>query len=239
MTAFCTLETKCPYLSNEKSRTEYLYIKNCSFSLNSELVKRGYRRFGEYFQRPICGFCDECVSVRIDAFKFKLSKSQRRNLRKNLKTNWMITRPLVDREHVELFKKYHKYMEHKKDWKYYDMDIRKYYDIYVLGYGKFGKEISFYDENKKLICVDLIDIVDDGISSIYCYYDPDFLHLGLGKFSLLKEIEFAKISNLRWIYLGYYVKGCDSLEYKKDFLPQEALREYVDFYQEPVWVDFK
>ena len=87
--------------------------------------------------------------------------------------------------------------------------------------------------------MDLIDIVDDGISSIYCYYDPDYSHLSLGKFSLLKEIDLAKQMGLRWIYLGYYVKGCQSLEYKKDFLPQERLVEYVGLDKSPIWVNFK
>ena len=103
----------------------------------------------------------------------------------------------------------------------------------------FGKEISYYDENGKLICVDLVDITDDGLSSVYCYYDPEYLNLSLGKFSLLNEIEIAKKLNLRWIYLGYYVKNCQSLEYKKDFLPQEKLKEYVDFDKEPIWEEFK
>ncbi|QOQ87234.1 arginyltransferase [Campylobacter corcagiensis] len=235
---FCTLDTKCPYLGDRNSRTEYIYIKGCLPEINNSLVKRGFRRFGRYFQKPICEGCGECISVRIDAFNFKLSKSQRRVIRKNSNTKIYISRPLADDSHVELFRKYHKYMNIKREWKYYDIDLIKYYDLYIAGYESFGKEISYYVD-EKLVCVDLVDIIDDGISSIYCYYDPDYSHLSLGKFSLLKEIGFAKEMGLRWIYLGYYVKGCQSLEYKKDFLPQESLVEYVDLDKSPVWVNFK
>lgn len=232
---FCTLDTTCPYLPDRKSRTEYIYIEGCNFELNSKLVRYGFRRFGRYFQKPVCQGCDKCVSVRVDSFSFLPSKSQRRVIRKNENTRWYYSRPLVDDEHVELFKKYHRHMYHKRDWKYYDMDLKKYYDLYVLGYGNFGKEISYYNEAGELICVDLIDILEDGISSIYCYYDPEYSHLSLGKFSLLKEIEFIRKSELRWVYLGYHVDGCQSLEYKKDYQPQEILTEYVGFDKDAIW----
>ncbi|NLY03554.1 MAG: arginyltransferase [Campylobacter sp.] len=234
---FCSLDSKCPYLDAHESRTEYLYIDGCSSELNSELIKRGYRRFGRYFQRPVCNGCQKCVSIRIDTFNFSPSKSQRRLMRKNSQTKFYYSRPIADLEHVELFKKYHKYMYFKRDWKYYDIDLMKYYDLYVLGYENFGKEISYYIDGN-LVCVDLIDIVDDGISSIYCYYDPEFSHLSLGKFSLLKEIELAKELDLHWIYLGYHVKGCQSLEYKSDFKPLERLEEYVELIEIPKWIEF-
>ncbi|PSM52683.1 arginyltransferase [Campylobacter blaseri] len=232
---FCTLDTLCPYLKDRQSRTEYIFINGCDFALNSKLVKYGYRRFGRYFQKPICKDCKECISVRINSFEFKPSKSQRRVIRKNEKTKWIISKPIVDDEHIALFDKYHKHMYFKRDWQYYDIDLIKYYDLYVIGHGNFGKEISYYNEYDELICVDLIDVINDGISSIYCYYDPDYAHLSLGKFSLLKEIEIAKSLNLQWVYLGYYVKGCQSLEYKKEFMPQQKLEEYVGFNEIPNW----
>lgn len=234
---FCTLDIKCPYLNDRDSRTEYLYIDGCSSEFNSDLVKRGFRRFGKYFQKPICKACNECVSVRVDVLGFEISKSLRRVLRKNEKTKIYYSRPIADEAHVELFKKYHKHMSIKREWKYYDIDLIKYYDLYISGYEYFGKEISYY-VGEKLVCVDLIDIVDDGISSIYCYYDPDFSNLNLGKFSLLKEIDIAKQLGLRWIYLGYHVKGCQSLEYKAKFQPQERLVEYVDLDKVPIWIKF-
>ena len=70
---FCTLDFACPYLGGRTARSEYLYIKDCDFEYNSSLVQHGYRRFGRYFQKPVCAACAECKSLRVDAANFKFS----------------------------------------------------------------------------------------------------------------------------------------------------------------------
>ena len=232
---FCTLDFPCPYLAGKSARSEYIYVQNATYFFNSNLVDHGYRRFGNYFQKPVCAGCDECKSLRIDALNFKLSKSQRRVYKKNEKTSWRFSKPILDGEHLELFEIYHSFMHEKRGWPKQNIDAEKYYDIYASGYGNFGKEISYYDEFDRLICVDLIDVVEDGISSIYCYYDPYRADLSLGKFSLLKEIEIAKKFNLRWIYLGYAVRECQSLKYKFDYRPYQILASYDDTDVPSVW----
>ncbi|MDA3056979.1 arginyltransferase [Campylobacter sp. VBCF_05 NA6] len=232
---FCTLDFPCPYLQGKSARNEYIFVKNASYSYNSNLVTHGYRRFGNYFQKPICAGCDECKSLRVDARNFKFSKSHRRVYKKNEKTTLSFSAPILDGEHLELFEIYHNYMSEKKGWPRQNITPEKYYEIYVEGYGNFGKEISYYDEFDRLICVDLIDIVEDGISSIYCYYDPYRSDLSLGKFSLLKQIEIAKKFNLRWIYLGYAVRECASLKYKFDYQPYQILSSYTDPHEPSLW----
>ncbi|QKG29369.1 arginyltransferase [Campylobacter sp. RM16187] len=232
--SFCTLPGLCPYLKDRDSRMEYSYISDCDFDTNDAMVKHGFRRFGRYFSKPNCNNCQECVSIRVDAQNFKFSKSVRRTIKKNTNTSIFISDPIVDEEHLRLYKKYHKFMEKKREWKYYELDLVKYYDLYVAGYGDFGKEISYYVD-KRLVGVDLIDIIKDGISSIYFYYDPDFAYLSLGKFSIYQQIYLALRLNLRWIYLGYYVKNCPSLVYKNEYKPYEGLKEYVNLDKEPIW----
>lgn len=222
---FCTLEDVCPYLKDRRARNEYKYIEDCSKDLNSELIFRGWRRFGNYFSRPVCAGCEECLSVRIVAGEFKLGKGDRRIVRKNLNANVkiLLRKPTVSDEHLFLYDKYHRFMEERRAWRRYDLNFRKYYNLYVEGASDFGYELVFFIEDK-LICVDLIDILNDGISSIYCFYDPDFSHLSLGKFSLLNEIKMAQDYGLEYIYLGYWVKKCQSLSYKADYTPSEILR---------------
>ena len=72
---FCTLEDECPYLKDRRSRIEYKYIENCSKEVNSELIRRGWRRFGRYFSRPICKDCKECLSLRILVDEYQFSRS--------------------------------------------------------------------------------------------------------------------------------------------------------------------
>ncbi|EMS8442098.1 arginyltransferase, partial [Campylobacter coli] len=101
------------------------------------------------------------------------------------------------------------------------------------GFMNFGYELAFYVEDK-LVCVDLIDWLEDGISSIYCFYDPDFSHLSLGKFSLLSEIKIAKKEKLKYIYLGYFVKKCQSLSYKADYTPNEILKGTKELFENEI-----
>ncbi|EIT3419312.1 arginyltransferase, partial [Campylobacter coli] len=178
---FCTLEDECPYLKDRRSRIEYKYIENCSKEINSELIRRGWRRFGRYFSRPICKDCKECLSLRILVDEYQFSRSERRVINKNTNTKIILRKPLLSNEHLFLYDKYHRFMEEKKTWKRYDLNFRQYYNLYVDGFMNFGYELAFYVEDK-LVCVDLIDWLEDGISSIYCFYDPDFSHLSLGKF---------------------------------------------------------
>lgn len=86
-----------------------------------------------------------------------------------------------------------------------------------------------------MIGVDLIDVLDDGISSIYFYYDPDYAKLSLGTYSLLYQINLADILDLEWIYLGYWVDGCKAFAYKPKFQPQELLDGFPDITDEAKW----
>ncbi len=231
---FCTLESECAYLANRRSRMEYKYIENCSPLLNNELVKRGWRRFGNYYSRPACKNCNECKSLRIDALNYTFSKSAKRTIRKNAETYYIINSPTLSNEHLELYEKYHSHMEKKKGWKKYSVKASGYHELYVEGAGSFGKEILYYRDDK-LIGVDLVDFLSDGISSIYFFYDPDFSHLSLGRYSIYIQIDLAKRLDLRWIYLGYYVKDCPSLNYKADYKPYEILQNNPKLTEKDIW----
>jgi arginine-tRNA-protein transferase len=231
---FSTLDGPCPYLDDKIQRIAYKYIKNCSKEYANTLVKSGYRRFGTFFSQPICENCYDCESIRVDVNDYKFSKSQRRVIRKNLKTPYIEQEPTISQEHIELYNKYHKYKSQHSGWKYNEITANEYFENFVDGAGEFGREILFFDDDQ-LIGVDLIDMVDDGISSIYFYYDPDYSHLSLGVFSLLLQIIFAQEKKLDWIYLGYYVKGCKSLEYKQKYKPYQKLINRVMDDQDYIW----
>lgn len=233
---FCSLPSLCPYLKDRDSRMEYRYVDACSFELNDNLARHGFRRFGKYFSKPTCQDCKECINIRIDVENFHFSKSAKRTIKKNENTRVALSQPTVNDEHLRLYHKYHKFMHQKRDWKYHHLDFRRYYDLYVAGRGEFGKEISYY-ANGQLIGVDLVDILSDGLSAVYCYYDPDYAHLSIGRYSIYQEIYIARQFGLKWIYLGYYVKECPSLAYKDEYRPYQKLLEYVDLDITPVWGD--
>ena len=194
----------------------------------------GYRRFGKMYFRPICNGCSECKSIKIDVENFKWSKSKRRVLKKAKDIEIIIQHPSVSYEHLELFKKYHQYKADTRGWDYYDINFQRYFNSFVDGHYDYGYEV-LYIKDKKLIAVDLIDILDEGISSVYFYYDPDYLEYSLGKLSLYYQIIMAKERGLKWVYLGYYVKECPSLAYKSEFKPYLTLQGLPNNLLEVKW----
>jgi len=234
----CTTDEKCAYLDNAKQTTHYRIVNRCSTSFCAELIERGWRRFGSMFFRPICADCHACESFRIDVKNYLFSKSQRRILRKNENTKIVIQHPQITSAHLALFDKYHLHMKEKRNWSHETTTPNHYYTSFVHGHGEFGYEILYYIDNA-LVGVDLIDILPTGISSIYFYYDPDFSKQSLGTFSMLKQIQIAQENNLEWIYMGYYVNGCQSLEYKSRYKPYQILQGRPDDEHEPSWLHDK
>jgi arginine-tRNA-protein transferase len=231
---FCMLDYKCSYLPEQQTRMYYRYMRQASKELVTALIKRGWRRFGCYFFHPICAKCNECKSLRIDAENFKLSRSQKRVIKKNSDTYIYIRKPGMTQEHLDLYDRYHKYKSEISDWKYTPINSQHYYENFVDGSHNYGKEVLYFIDDK-LVGVDLIDIVDDGISSIYFYYDPEYSKYSLGTYSLLMQIEIAKRLRLKWIYLGYWVDGCKSFAYKMNFKPMQILDGFPALSQEPEW----
>jgi leucyl-tRNA---protein transferase len=186
-----------------------------------------------YF-RPICADCNECQSIKIDVENYTFSKSAKRILKKAQHIQSYLQRPSISKEHLELFEKYHIHMHDKKGWEHTATTADHYYGSFVVGHEEFGYEVLYYEDNK-LIGVDLIDILEDGVSSIYFYYDPDYSHLSLGKLSLYKQIQYAKEVSKSWIYLGYYVEECPSLSYKKIYKPYLTLQGRPDESEDYIW----
>jgi arginine-tRNA-protein transferase len=230
------LDYECSYIEGNSVRMNYKYVKNASLAFNTAVIKRGWRRFGNYYFHPICNGCNECKSLRIDVENFTLSRSQKKANNRNKDTRIIVQKPTISNLHLSLYDKYHHFKSKNDGWKHKSITTRNYIENFVEGAGDMGKEV-LYIKDDKLIGVDLIDIVEDGISSIYFFYDPDFSRLSLGTYSLLYQIKLAKILDLKWIYLGYYVDGCKAFAYKTNFKPQHILDGFPDINQKPNWLD--
>lgn len=230
----CALDEPCSYIAGNAQRIHYKVIQECTKIQCEALILRGWRRFGSMYFRPICSDCRACESLKIDVAHYIFSKSERRILRKNSHLQTLIRHPTLTHEHLNLFDRYHTYKHHTRAWDVPKSDPKNYYASFVQGHGDFGYEILYFDRDK-LIAVDLIDILEDGISSLYCYYDPDYASQSLGRYTLLQQIELAHRLNLKWIYLGYYVEGCQSLAYKADYHPSLELLGRPEEDDKPIW----
>lgn len=230
-----SLNDKCSYLKDRQQTLFYKVTQDSDATECLNLIKKGYRRFGKMYFRPICQGCDECQSIKIDVDNFSFSSSQKRALKKASDFEIVIAPPSLTQEHLDLYKKYHLFMKDKKEWEYNEATPQNYYNSFVSGHKDFGYEILYFDKDK-LIGVDLVDILEDGISSIYFFYDPDYSKYSLGRVSLYNQIKIAKQSGKKWIYLGYYVEDCPSLSYKSHYKPYLTLQGRPNEDEEDIWI---
>lgn len=226
----------CSYFSEEISDIRYRYMYNCSEDHYEKMLERGWRRFGRMHFVPECKSCNKCISMRIDVKNYKFSKSEKRVINKNLDTKLYIREPSMTVDHLKLYDKYHQFMADKKDWSFSPIDPNDYLKSYVEGKKEYAKEFLYVRENK-LIGVALVDILKNGMSAIYCFYDHEYENLSIGKFSILAQIKIAKEMNIPYIYLGYWIKDHFSMGYKENYKPFEILKNRPKIDEEAIWVN--
>lgn len=125
-------------------------------------------------------------------------------------------------------------MEMKKGWENNHIDVEEYHNSYVNGAHEFGKEILYFRDDK-LMAVALADILPNGLSAIYCYYDHEFEEFSPGKYSILAQISIAKQLNIPYIYLGYWIKDHFSMGYKENYKPFEILQNRPALDENTIW----
>jgi len=231
---FYSKEANCPYLSDKKEIVQYKYIHNPNMEYYAKFVKRGWRRFGYLLHIPRCNGCNDCKNLRVNISQFKFSKSVRSVLKKSKHLRAVFQKPSSNIEHINLYNKYHSFMSKKKGWNYNEINELLYIRSFVDSSSTYGYEIVYYDDDK-IIGVDFIDIIDDGISSIYFFYDPEYSSYSLGKLSIYHEILIAKKLGLKWLYMGYFVEECPSLNYKKNYKPYQLLQGRPELTDDIVW----
>jgi len=224
----------CSYFDDKMCDIRYKYMEHCSADEQLKMLERGWRRFGNMHFVPECRECTACTTIRIDIKKFEFSKSQRRVMNKNKDTEVYIQKPTVTYEHIDLFNKYHDVMHQKKNWDINVIDVNEYNNSYVNGAHDFGKEILYFRDDK-LIGVALSDMMQGGMSAVYCYYDHDYEHLSIGQFSILAQISIAKQNNIPYLYLGYWIKDHFSMGYKERYAPFEVLENRPNLDEDTIW----
>ncbi|MDX9743531.1 MAG: arginyltransferase, partial [Arcobacteraceae bacterium] len=188
----------CAYREDTLSDIRYKYIPHCDDTTHYSMIERGWRRFGYVHFAPECKNCFECKTIRIDVENFKFTSSHKRILNKNKDLKIYIQKPTLSIDHLNLFNKYHQYMHEKKDWPHNNITPQDYQSSYVDGAHNYGKEILYFLDDT-LICVALSDVLENGISAVYCYYDHKYQERSLGKFSILIQMSLAKLSKIPYM----------------------------------------
>ncbi|MEQ1771078.1 MAG: arginyltransferase [Devosia sp.] len=222
---FLTAPMPCPYLPGMQERKLFTHLTGRrASSLHHLLSDNGFRRSQNLIYRPACEGCAACQSVRILAGEFTVSKRYRRILAANADIAVNVCEPRATSEQFALFKRY---LEARHtgggmtqmgfvDYEYMVEDTPV--QTVVVEY-RLGPE-----DDSRLVAVALTDVMPDGLSMVYSFYDPDLPRRSLGNLLILDHVRQVRLANLSYVYLGYWVKGSPKMAYKGQFRPLEVQR---------------
>ncbi len=221
---YLTAPSPCPYLAGKEERKVFTHlVGERAGELNNILTHGGFRRSQSIAYRPACEGCRSCISVRVVAAEFAATRSMRRIVRRNadIASEMRVAEPTSEQYSV-----FRAYLDSRhRDGGMADMTVLDYammvedshVETRIVEYRKPG---SYPGD---LIAVALTDVLSDGLSMVYSFFEPDEGARSLGTFMVLDHIERAQHLGLPYVYLGYWVRGSGKMDYKSRFLPQERL----------------
>jgi arginyl-tRNA--protein-N-Asp/Glu arginylyltransferase len=217
---FATQPHPCSYLDGQEATTVFVDPEaNIDPKLYTQLSQLGFRRSGAHLYRPQCLRCQACVSSRIPVKLFKPNRSQRRCLQQNRDLSLHLAKNINSPEHYALYSRY--IQSRHQDGDMYPPSEEQYKAFLTSEWG-ITQFIEFRS-GEKLIGVSVCDQLGDGLSAVYTFYDAEEEGRSLGKFAILAQIEKANSLGLDYLYLGYWIKECEKMNYKVQYRPLELL----------------
>ena len=185
----------------------------------SALVRRGVRRSGAFTYRPHCDDCNACVPVRLPVNELQLNRMQRRAMKKHAD---LTVRELPLAFFSEHYALYTRYQNARHAGGGMDEDSHEQYAQFLLQ-SRVDTRLIEFSENGVIRMVSLIDILDDGLSSVYTFYDPDVPEASYGTYNILWQARQCRALDLPYLYLGYWIASSRKMAYKTRFRPIEGL----------------
>lgn len=247
---FLTDPTPCPYLPGRRERKVFTTLRAFAplpaalnafapargpspnagegpdpDTVHDVLTHAGFRRSQHIAYRPACDACSACVAVRIPVEQFDFSRRWRRVMARNADVQAFLRPPLATEEQYWLLRSYLDGRHPKggmtgmtmRDYAAMveDSVVRSHVVEYRLGSGAHAGELA---------AAALVDLLSDGLSLVYSFFSPSLAARSLGAFTILHHVEIAQRAGLRYVYLGYWVRGSATMAYKAQYQPLEALR---------------
>ncbi|MCC1497782.1 arginyltransferase [Alcanivorax sp. 1008] len=221
---FRTPAHPCSYLDDREATTLFVDPSTpMTSALYSRLSQRGFRRSGEFLYRPHCQGCNACIPVRVPVNQFQWRRRHRRLLERNADLTVESRPARFDRELYSLYARY--IISRHGDGDMYPPSEEQ-FTGFLISQWSDTRFFCFRAEGK-LLAVAVVDRLEDGLSAVYTFYDPDESSRGLGNLAVLWELERCRREGLPYLYLGYLVDGCKKMAYKGNFRPLERLRDNV------------
>jgi len=223
---YVTTAYSCGYLPNKLAQSLIAAPQHLvNTDIYSGLIQQGFRRSGKFVYRPHCEHCQECIPVRIILDAFSPNRSQKRAFKQHQQLTTTLLPVGFYEEHYTLYAAYQK-TRHSDELKETDSDKP---DNDVEQYQSFLCQsnvetilVEFRDQ-EQLKMVSVIDIVHDGISAVYTFYDTTDPKASYGTYNIMWQATWAQSLNLPYLYLGYWIKDSQKMAYKQNYKPLEKL----------------
>lgn len=220
---YTTAPYPCSYLADRQARSQVaIPPEHIDQSAYSRLVQQGFRRSGPFIYRPRCDGCQRCVPVRVRALDFVPDRTQRKIVNRLNKPGLMQVRErslAFDPEHYALYRAYQQ-ARHPNGGM--DDDDADQYTQFLLTSGVDTRLIEFRIEGR-VVMVSVMDVLADGLSAVYTFYDPTDPKASYGTYAVLWQIIQCQYNNLPYLYLGYWIAESEKMAYKSRFQPLDML----------------